>query len=205
MYVVGVILRVVVLDYESRALHAVVVSLVDFAAAPPAEMNLVHSRRFEGLASLSFDVDRHVLEILGQQFAEQFLLVRTHFRSDQAHGGRCLRLSDSSSTEIIRCCLIDPSDLLLISVTQLKNLPRHILFWSKYSDASAKSGVDRSRIRSEEFGSTRCHLAVFDRVVQRDVMPFQAPAPSPSWGRRSEDAEVILLWVAFLASLITCT
>jgi len=44
---IGMILRVVVLDYKRRALDAIVVPLVAFTATSPREEDVLHSRRPE--------------------------------------------------------------------------------------------------------------------------------------------------------------
>ena len=47
MNVIGMILRVVVLDYKRRTLDAIVVRLAAFTAASPGEEDFLHSRRSE--------------------------------------------------------------------------------------------------------------------------------------------------------------
>ena len=47
VHVIGVVLRVVVLDEKRRSLQAIRVLGVAFEAAPPGQPNLVEARRFE--------------------------------------------------------------------------------------------------------------------------------------------------------------
>ena len=116
-------------------------------------------------------------------------------RGDRIHSRR------AAGSEFAGSGLVEPTELLLLVVAELQNGPSDVFLCSKDTNLSAKSCFDRAGIRAKEFRSARCDFALFDRVVQRQVMPFEPPAPGAGLGRCAEDAEVVFLRIAFLAAL----
>ena len=72
--------------------------------------------------------------------------------------------------------------------------------FAEHSNLPADARVDRAGVRTEEFGSARRNLPLLDRVVQRNVMAFDSPAPRSRLGGRAEDAEVVFPRIAALTA-----
>jgi hypothetical protein len=63
---IGVVLSVVVLDEDSRAMHAVVVGLARLETASPSKVQLLEARALDALELLSCNAFRHATRIHAQ-------------------------------------------------------------------------------------------------------------------------------------------
>src|ERR1700722_19907729 len=85
VYMVGVVLRIVVLNEESRRLYTVIVGLALFRAAGPGKINVLAGLLDLLLAGLR-DLLGHIARIVFEQRHQQRELFGAHFRSRQSGG-----------------------------------------------------------------------------------------------------------------------
>ena len=192
--VVGVVLSVVVFDDERLPLDSVVVALVEVWVAVPSEGDVVQTGRVDGGSAFLFDVSGEVLEVLGHQVLEQFLLIGRHLSVGQADGSRFDgRLRSAGAGDFIGGDLAHPAELLLIGRAELEYLTRDVFLRTEDSNLSVLARFNRAGIGPEEFGSARHDLAILDAEVERQVMALDTPAPQAGVGRLTEDTQVVLV------------
>ena len=87
----------------------------------------------------------------------------------------------------------------------LEDLTSDILFGSQHPNLSIFSGIDRSGVGSEEFGSAGNDFTIFDAEIEAQVMPFESPSPQSGFGGFAKNTEVILAGIAALATCCSLT
>src|SRR5215510_14361497 len=100
--VIGVVLRVVVFDQESRALAAVIMLIAFVLAARPREIYLVEAGVAKLLRPLVGYVLRHPRQIFIEQFLEQRLLLFVQLTGRDAFGFERIGLSFIHRDDVAR-------------------------------------------------------------------------------------------------------
>ena len=200
MNVVAVVLRVVVLDQERRALHAVVVLLPLLGLARPGERDVVEAGLLQLLHPLGGDVGGHVAGVDVDQRHQLVALRRGHRRRLEAERRLRVRLQRVRRQHLVRRGRVDDRGRLLRRVERLEQRPRRVLFRPEDTRAArSRAGhVDThfGGIRAEEARRARRQRAVDDVEADRDVVPFEPPAPRFLVAGRAEHAELIRLVIA---------
>src|SRR5205085_2393904 len=92
--------------------------------------------------------------------------------------------------------LLEDRLLALLLIERAQQVARQVFFRREHAQSLTRPLFDFSRIRPEKRWRRRHHQAFDDGEIERDVMPFDAPAPRAFRRRRAEDREVIKLRVA---------
>src|ERR1700722_8471087 len=80
---------------------------------------------------------------------------------------------------------------LLAFVKRSKQLPREVLDVLQNALAFSIAGANLGRVRAKERGRGRQDLPIDDREIERQVVPFNTPAPLPRPRRLAEDRQEI--------------
>ena len=194
--VVVVVLRVVVLDGEVGALHAVVVRAALFGDAHPRELDRVDAvlldRRDAGLAERGGLREGVFLD----QLPQRLLLTRRQRAVGDADVGQPLGLPLVHREDVVRRLRIDHRRLALRRVERLQQRAGEILLGGEGARAGLRAGPHLGRVAAEELRARGDRRAAHDRPVLRDVVPFEAPAPRFGGRRRAEDGEQVSLRIA---------
>jgi hypothetical protein len=98
--VVAVVLRVVVLEHERRALYLVEVGLTRLAGPGPGERDLVDAGGSDLAHPIRRDVGGHHVRVALEQLRQQVALRRRHLRRGEAEGVGGIDLEPRATSDI---------------------------------------------------------------------------------------------------------
>ena len=162
-------------------------------------MDLVDPGLEEPFAAFGGHVGGHVLEVLLQQVTQEFLLIGAHLGGGQTLGGSAIGLGHVGPPQIIGGGLIDQGQLELFRGGQLDELAGEIFFGPEDANRALRAGFDQRGIRAVELGGAADDFPLVEGEVEREVVPFEAPAPASLRAGSAEQAEVVLTRVATFA------
>ena len=201
VHVVGVALRVVVLDEERRPLDAVVVRLALGLAAHPDEADAVES----GVAHLGQPLVGDGAGLGGGVLLDDRpqgrllvgveVLVRHPEVFEQ--GDPPLGAGQDVAGRLVR----EQRRRALLVVQRSEQRPRLVFLAAEDPQALPRPAAHLGRVRAEELGGGG-DGAVDDGPVLRDVVPLVAPTPRGAVARLAEDHEEVEVRVADVAALL---
>ena len=192
--VIRVILRVVILEDEVPALHAIVMRLAQLESTRPRKVNLVQP----SLLDLREVFRRHIRAAAEKVFLDHFhqrrLLVRREFVLRDAFGIRRidpLRIVQN----FLRRFHHDDRFLPLFVRERFYERPPEVFFRPEDARPLARPDADLAGIRPEKRRRHRRRAVVGRREIQRKVMPLHAPTPR-ALPRRPKDRNEITFRIA---------
>ena len=193
--VVGVVLRVVVLEDEAWSLDAVVVRLAGFDPARPGEVDLAEARFFDLRPVFLGEVEAMPAEIEVDELDEDGTLLRLHLALRESIGIRVI-VAARDVDDFLGRFGEDHGLLLLVFVERFDELPPEILLRGEDAQAGARAGADFCRVRAEEGRRHRDHFLVEIGEVEREMVALHAPAPGGVRTGFAEDGEGVILRIA---------
>src|SRR5688572_3536946 len=194
--VVAVVLRAVVLDQEQRPLDAVIVRPPALGAAGPAEMDLLdaafphagHPRGREArLESSRIDFD---------ELHELRALAVVELRGGDAGGfHRFDTLRIASHYLAVSLCR-EHRRAALLRAERRQQLAGFVFFVSEDAQAFPGTPWHDRRVGAEEARRVHGRAVAGQREVERQVMPFEAPAPGRAGVRPAVYRHVVALRIA---------
>ena len=198
---VGVALRVVVLDQERGPVNPVVVTVPGFRRASPGEADLAR-------VDLAMDARHprvrapgvHVAHVLPDHAEEHLALRVVHARRGEPLDGLEPGFPVVTRDDVAGRFSRDHRRLALLRVKAQHQGARHVLLAAEGPPPGLGPGWNPRRIGPHERGPGHGQLVARRREVERQVVALEAPPPGPVRAGRAEDRDVIVLGIAALGT-----
>ena len=170
--------------------------LASLRLARPGEADLVDARFLQLRRPIGRDIGRHETDVDVDQFRQQLALVRLQRLRRDAQRRQRLDVDIRHRHHVARRRGFDDRPGALWLIEGFEQRARGVFFRAENAETLLRSFAHFRGIRSEECRRPRHQRAVDDGEMQRDMMPFDAPAPGVPGGRRAEHRKEVALGIA---------